>query len=457
VSSLFFNTPARQKFLKSQRSEEMKVKQWILQYCLAHPHITFALEFDGREVFRENARTSLEERARILVGGSVVAVQLQVNGIGVSGVLAHPGNAQGEAKGLTLLVNGRLVSDRMLLRAAKDGFGATLKDREFPVGVLSLAVPGSEVDVNVHPQKSEIRFRNSSAVYVAVLRAVQSAISEFRGPFGQSMAARGSMPAVVEFKGAANSASYYGSGLSGGTGSLPFSSVLSHDPHEVFATSSGATDNAEPQGLVRYSDISHDRPEFRFSDLAFRAQLFECYLLCEHAGQFFIVDMHAAHERYQYNQVRQALRERRRVSQKLLLPLAITLGEFGLSNLKEHEPMLEDLGFVFAWQADEQVQVTEVPAILSGKDVASMLRDIATLNPEDGGGVAPVDYILDQIAARIACHSSIRSGKRMAREEVEALFALLDSTECSAACPHGRPVVVSFSLLEVEAWFGRDK
>ncbi len=472
VMQLFLNTPARQKFLKSTRSEELRVKQWLVQYALSRPQVAFRLESDGRELFRESPRASLVDRARVLIGAGVVSGEMTVNGIRVEAALAHPSQAKVETRGLTLIVNSRVVSDRMLLRAAKDGFGGALKDREFPSGVISISLPGTEVDVNVHPQKSEVRFRNSSAVYVAVLRAVQSMVAEFRAPMSASAA---TSSAQFDYRGTLG-------GFSGQSRGFTAESSRSRTGYEARSTiaqaglrfgdrqrssdsvdwgqevaESGTHERGNEQS-VGARDLEVDSTEnFSFRKLVFRGQLFECYLLCELSGAFYIVDMHAAHERYQYNRVRAALRTRDISAQHLLLPLSIDLSEQEFENLKSRQVMLEDLGFAISWEKGKSITLQEIPSILVNRDVARTLRDIAAIDPDEGGGVGPLEYLLDQIAARVACHASIRSGKRMTTPEVEALFALLDSSACSAACPHGRPVIVSFSESEVEHWFGRDR
>jgi DNA mismatch repair protein MutL len=449
VTRLFFNAPARQKFLKTTRSEELKIKQWLMQYVYCRHMVAFRFESDGRELFVEPSRASLLDRARALIGAGIVTFEHEVNGIQVVGALAHPSEARSEARGLTLIVNGRLVADRMVLRAVKDGFGGSLKEREFPVGVVSLTIPGTEVDVNVHPQKSEVRFRNSSAVYVAVLRSIQAGLAELKRPMG---VARPQPPPG----GGGHRVMEPRPSYSITRDEVPRSSRAPLLPlqtaHLSFQSFPSAAETPK-------SGVADPHTPFSFRALTFRGQLFECYLLCEANGVFYVVDMHAAHERYQFNRVRNALRTRDRMAQGLLLPVTLMLSEKEQENLRARQVILEDLGFSFEFSAERtgQVTVKEIPSILVDRNFEGALREIASLDADEQCGIAPLDYLLDQIAARVACHASIRSGKRLTTPEVEALFALLDSSECSAACPHGRPVVIGFSEQEVEQWFGRDR
>jgi DNA mismatch repair protein MutL len=224
---------------------------------------------------------------------------------------------------------------------------------------------------------------------------------------------------------------------------------------------SGPSDKpgAAAESAPHYAPLSEEdssRP-FKFQRLRYLAQLLECYLLCEDSGRFVVVDRHAAHERYNYNVVRKALRERSSSAQRLLVPLEFTVSEQSAVHLEEHEPLLSSIGFELEVSPQGQVRVLQVPSLLVNRDVQSTLKQIGMVDPEEGGGAAAYEYLVDQIAARIACHASIRSGKVMTSEEAYALFELMDSSECSAACPHGRPVVVSFSQADVERWFGRDR
>ena len=475
VAHLFFNTPARKKFQKTQRSEEMRIKQWLLHYGMGVPSVHFRLLFDEREVLNLPARASLVERAQSLIRGSSVSIDLKVNGIRVEGVLAHPSQAHGEAHALAVLVNRRLIADRMILRAAKDGFGSSLKDREFPVGVINLEMDPRLVDVNVHPQKSEVRFKESSQVYVAVLRAVQAAIADFKAPMQGADSSRSSTPSSYGRPGAPFNRSgfseprspvnvVWSGGAAGSSSSaLPLGAMFARESGAVRSRGEAgpraAASEDESRLLPGGADNSAESPgaPFHFGNLRYLAQLLECYLLCEADGRFVVVDMHAAHERYNYNVVRKALRERTSTAQRLLVPLEFTVSEVSAVHLEEHEPLLTAIGFDLQVSPEGAVRVLQVPSLLVNRDVQNTLRQIGMVDPEEGGGAAAYEYLVDQIAARIACHASIRSGKKMSADEAYALFELMDSSECSAACPHGRPVVVSFAQVDVERWFGRDR
>lgn len=450
VRQLFYNTPARRKFLKSDRVEELRVKQWLLQSMVAHPEIRVRLFADERDILNLPRRPSSAERVRTLLGTSGVALLLERNSIRLEGMLAHPGAALPAVHALAILINNRLVGDRVVMRAVKEAFGAVLKDREYPVGYLALFVPPRDVDVNVHPQKSEVRFRNPSEVFELVRSAVASAIGQFRAPVRPE------------------SAHVWTPGLAPSHLSNWQSKVAAPVANSEFCTETRETPFAdqaliveqEPQTIDSLVPPEIENKTFKFSELRFLGQLFQCYLLCEWRGELCVVDMHAAHERIHYNHVRAGLRNRLATglpSQALLIPARVTVGELGVEILRPVDPLLTAVGFALSYdEVPGEVLVSRVPALLADKNYAAVLREIAQEDSEIESTLSAFERMLDRIAARIACHASVRSGKKLASEEVEQLFRSLDSESCSAACPHGRPVVVRIAEREVEQWFGRD-
>lgn len=431
VRSLFYNTPARRKFLKHEKSEELRVKQFILHSSLVRPQVRYRLFADGREVLNLPRREEVLERAAAIFRGSSVTFARSIGPLQLEGLLLHPSLAQGESSACLIFVNGRLVSDRAVLRAIRDGFSSTLKDREFPVGFVSIRLLPEFVDVNVHPQKSEVRFSSQQAVFVAVRDSVREAVNAFKGPVQSGFEYRQNLPAA------------------GGNAG----------PHEV-AESAAASSYRQAVGLL-YAGAgalqAASGQGFRFSELSFIGQALECYLFCEHQGAVYVVDMHAAHERYNYNLLRNSMREGRATSQKLLVPLRVVLSEAAAQACLAHAELLERAGFEIRVPGEDgTVMVHALPAVMGTKDPTVLIREIAAAEFSEEAGER-INEALDHLAARIACHASIRSGQALSREEVYALFAALDQSEFSSACPHGRPVVVSFSEAQIESWFGRDR
>ena len=458
IRSLFFNTPVRRKFLKSPHHEEMRVKQWMIGASLCRPQVRLRLFFDGKETLNLSRAESIESRARTIFRGGMVRVHLEARNsdeLGIEGSIGHPSQAVADSGTFLLLVNGRVVSDRALLRAVKDGFSTTLKAQEFPVGFLSLKLPPQVVDVNVHPQKSEVRFVDGAKIFVAVRDTIARAVNDFRAPLEASSRVASVTPLY-------STTSAFGA--SQGALPRPYSSsfvtpresatgeqmgLLTPGPaHSEESIAGEMREVAQPAPLLG--------PFTRFSDLRYIGQALQCYLFTEFGGRVYVVDMHAAHERYNFNLVRNALRAKSTLGQSFLLPLKVVVGERGVFNLEYHLEFLQEAGFFVERENESSFRVLSAPALLKISEVENIIKEFAAV-PSEESPLGKLQERLDYIAARIACHASVRSGDLLDEREVYALFASLDSTEFSAACPHGRPIIISLSEDEISRWFGRDK
>ncbi len=438
VRQLFYNTPARRKFLKSPRTEEMRIRAWLVSASLSRPEVRFRLVSDGKDLLSLPRAESVSARAKLLFRGATQDCALQRGGIEVAGLVMHPGQAQHDAGAFVILVNGRVVSDKLILRALREGFDSTLKDREFPLGFLSLRVDPADVDVNVHPQKSEVRFRGPQAVFDAVRTAVQNAVRNFVVPvsaddFDRPLAGSSAIPSLA-FQ----------------PQSMPFSAAPTRS-----AAFQGEIPSI-PLQVARGPSPAIRQEPFRFSELRYIGQILECYLVCEWQSSLYVVDMHAAHERINYNRIRMALSQRGAAAQQLLVPVPVRLTLQGLSRCMEYQHLFADLGFEWDALGEDTLVVRAIPGFLSEARLVPMIKELAAIT-EDMDPRTALSGQLDSIAARLACHASVRSGKPMEREEVYALFNDLDDAQFSAACPHGRPISVSFSATAIESWFGRDR
>ena len=443
VRNLFYNTPARKKFLKSPRSDETKIKAWLRHSALARPAVRYRLFADGKELLNLPIRENLFERAGTVFKTALIPFEASIGPLKVLGAIAHPSQAQYDSAALVTLVNGRLVTDRMLLKAVKDGFDSTLKPGEFPLGVIAITLPGAFVDVNVHPQKAEVRFRESGAVFSAVYQSVLQAVRSFgasspAGPGSTPGRQYSSVPAASEIGLRSSQGAY-----AGAQGSFYSTSAVGQ-----FAAESGEVHTQR--------DESRCEDSIRFADLRYIGQTLECYLLCEHADSLYIVDMHAAHERINYNLLQNRLKKGGIQSQRLLMPVDVTLPETAAVNCEDHADLLSQAGFELERTGEQGIRVLAVPALIAGCDVNRLVREIAAAEMPDLAA-GRLREALDHALARIACHASVRSGQSLGREEVQALFETLDNHEFSGACPHGRPVLARFARSEVERWFGRDR
>jgi DNA mismatch repair protein MutL len=465
VEHLFFNTPARRKFLKSPRSELARVRTWLAHSSLGRPGVRYRLVAEGDEVLNLPSATSLEQRARQVFPTDLMPIALHEGGLTVEGMVSHPGQALSDASGLVIVVNGRLISDKLIMRAVREGYDSMLKDREYPVGYVSITMSPEDVDVNVHPQKSEVRFRRPDQVFAVVRGAVLTGVRSIKRPMAllQESAsvnrAREEAPRVQYESPTAPSLWDHSSVMEPlsmrGSDVEKFSStrvVADNEPIETAAMY--AYKPSVPS--QRYVFDGNEPRAFRFSELRYIGQALECYLLCELAGKLVVVDMHAAHERVNYNKIRKARSEGALVAQKLLIPEVVRLPEEQVVVLMEQSEALRELAFEVTQQGIGEVVVHGVPSIVANRSSASLLKEFA-VEPVVAGWRERLEERIDHMAARLACHASVRSGDALTKHEAYSLFAQLDEAELSGACPHGRPCVTEFSREAVERWFGRDR
>jgi DNA mismatch repair protein MutL len=460
VEHLFFNTPARRKFLKSPRSEMARIRTWLAHSSLARPDVRYRLVSDGDEVLNLPIVSSIEERAQGVFSSDLMPIRLAESGISVQGMIGHPGQALSDATGLVILVNNRLVTDKVILRAVREGYDSMLKDREFPTGYISVTMSAEDVDVNVHPQKSEVRFRRPDQLFAVVRGAVLAGVRSIRRPMSVSPTVVSTLPIETPLEVLAQQVFRETPSVLSAPQQPQQGFRFEPRPIPVAPMTFGQTAVAEASSSYRPSVPASHRSahngDFRFSDLRYIGQALECYLLCQLGESLVIVDMHAAHERVNYNRIRKARAERALRTQKLLIPEAIQLTEEQVVALMEQAEALRELAFEVVQVTPDTVEVHGIPGVLSHLDCRALLKEFAS-EPVVAGWRERLEERIDHIAARVACHASVRSGDSMSRHEAYALFAQMDEAELSGACPHGRPVVAQFSRDAVERWFGRDR
>lgn len=473
IEHLFFNTPARRKFLKSPRAELAKIRSWVMHSALARPHVRYRLIADGAEILNLAAVSNVAARGAEIFAGDLIPISLREGRLAVEGRVGHPGAVLADATGLVLLVNGRLVSDKIMVRAVREGYDSMLKDREFPIGYISLLLPADEVDVNVHPQKSEVRFRHPDQVFAVVRGAVLAGVRSIRRPAVAQIAEPVVTPTVVSQQATFVREAALPSAhqpdvrdvwpIQRAAAVVVPSQTTSARTIEQFSQykSPGVGSVAprlfgEQRGLYSAKAEATVDADFCFSELRYVGQVLECYLLCEHNEKLVVVDMHAAHERVNYNKIRAQRAARALTVQKLLLPERVRLTAEQVVSLMEQSDVLRELAFEVSQDSDTEVVVTGVPSAVAHLDCAALVKEFAA-EPVSAGWRERLEERIDHIAARLACHASVRSGDILKKEEAYALFAQLDEATSAGACPHGRPVVAEFPRQTVERWFGRDR
>ncbi len=445
VRDLFFNTPARAKFLKVEATETANVAEALLRLGLAHPGVHLKLRVAGRVALDLPVHGSLAERVRAALarrGASALHEAAgEEGGTRVRAFLAGPDEVSTTARSTFLFVGGRFVRDRSLLHALALGYGPLLEKGRYPLAALFLDLPGQEVDVNVHPQKLEVRFARAQEVYAAVRHVVGAAIA--RAPWlppaerGRPLQAFTQPPVAREWPARTAEVSERADGMGF---AAPPQGTLTLRARETDERSMPAA--PEPHGF--------------FGGLEYVGQVHRTYLVCQAPDALVLIDQHAAHERIVYGRLKAAHARRQIPRQRLLFPIPVEVGETAAA-AATHEA-LPGLGFELepaAPSAPGTVVLRAVPEPLKDADPKPLLRELlgelAEGAPLGGGDLQGADRLL----ATIACHSVVRAGDLLGRPAALALLAQLDDVDLRSHCPHGRPVMLRMSLGEIERRFGR--
>jgi DNA mismatch repair protein MutL len=449
VRDLFFATPARLKFLKSERSEAAAIADVVRRLAMAHPSIAFTLAGDDHRPLTLAAST-LDKRLREVLGESFAADSLTLEvGRGplrVTGRIALPTHNRGTAQHQYLFVNKRVVRDKLLLGAVRAGFSDHLPRDRFPVLALFLELPSSEVDVNVHPAKTEVRFRDGGLVRGVVVSAIRALLEQ-----ESQKTAAGELAAAVQRFARPGSPPWDGRQLrspgwdwrSSPAAPAGFGEAAQAS-FEAFPPAADARPASEPPAAEAL-----DRPLG-----AARAQVHETYIVAQTRDGVVIVDQHAAHERLVYERLKRERREAGVRAQLLLVPEVVELDPADAARIVEAQAELAALGLTVEAFGAGAVLVRETPAALGDVDPRRLIRDLSD-GLAEWGGEDELERRLDHVAATLACHRSVRAGRRLHQAEMDALLREMEATPNSGQCNHGRPTYVTLKLSDIEALFGR--
>ena len=450
VRDLFSSVPARLKFLKSERAENQAVTEVVKRLAMAHPRVGFTLttgERTGLQLPHEaDGGQGLLQRLGRTMGREFMGDALAVSGtreaVSVSGFAGLPTLHRPDAAQQYLFVNGRPVKDKLLIGAVRAAYGDLIPRGRHPLLALFVALPPHEVDVNVHPAKAEVRFCDAALVRSLIVNALAAALhaAGHRASVGGGAATLGEMrPNIVPFE-----RPRVGYSAPRSSSSFAFAEAM-QAPFEAFAApSADARADAAP-----IPEAMLDRPLG-----AARAQLHETYILAQTRDSVVIVDQHAAHERLVYERMKAMLAQGGVARQGLLIPVVVDLAPEEASALAERAEELAELGLALEPFGAGAVAVREVPALLGETDVQGLVRDLATDIAGDGQGLALKER-LEAVCATLACHGSVRAGRRLTPEEMNALLRDMEATPYSGQCNHGRPTYVELKLTDIERLFGR--
>jgi DNA mismatch repair protein MutL len=449
LRDLFFATPARLKFLRSDRAEMQAVTEVIRRLAMAEPLVGFTLRDvtggDARTLFRADPATgdlfdALKSRLATVIGRDFTENALKIDaereGLRIQGYAALPTYSRGSSAQQYLFVNGRPVLDRMLYGALRAAYFDVLSRDRHPAAVLNLTADPQRVDVNVHPAKAEVRFREPDAARSLIITALKSALTG-AGHRASSTVGAATLdafrpePRVYQMD-------------------RPSQTVLAR----AFAFQSPGFAEA-PQAPV-FAPPSEEKaePHDEHPLGAARAQLHENYIVAQTATGIVIVDQHAAHERLVYERLKRQLAETGIRAQALLIPEIVDLSPTDASRLLDAAPALAEVGLAIEPFGGSAVAIRETPAVLGPVNGAALLRDILD-ELADSGDSQLVRAKVDAILSRMACHGSVRSGRHMRPDEMNALLREMEATPLSGQCNHGRPTYVELSLRDIERLFGR--
>ncbi len=454
IRGLFEATPARLKFLKTERAEFMAVKDIISRLAMAYPEVKFTLTHNGKTALNLPATTNGEDRITALLGkeceGNLMHIDTNREDVTLKGFAGLPTLNRGTSQYQYLFVNGRAVRDKLLTGCVRAAYMDVLAKDRHPVLALFLSLPSSEVDVNVHPAKAEVRFRDPALIRGLIIGAIKHSLHAS----GYEASSNISAMALSSIKPEAPR-----------TVALPLGRSSINYSHTRFAevqSASYAQMPAPPQSALpsaRAEPIAYEPETGEIADDyplgAARAQVHENYIIAQSDDALVIVDQHAAHERLTYEKFKTQYTRQGIESQGLLIPEVIEMSEDECHRLLNHADDLAKLGLEINAFGSDAIAVQSIPALLSDRlNIRALLKDLHD-EIADHETANLLEQRLNEVLSTMACHGSIRSGRRLNVDEMNTLLREMERTPMSGQCNHGRPTYITLSLKDIERLFGR--
>ena len=488
VKDFLYSVPVRRQFLKSPQTETSYVTATVENIALAHPEISISFTADGRSILHTPGNGRLKDVIYIIYGGNVASNLIEVdhvsNGIRVSGYAAKPVVNRSRRDEEKFFVNGRAIRSDVLLRAVEDAFAPYMMQHRFPVVFLNIGLDYGNVDVNVHPRKTEVRFSDNAAVYNAVTEAVKNAVSRRELIVDAGAAVKKDTPAMHAY--ALGDASVYAADKKS-------SGALKAEPYEVtkkyeYASSIqelisdkasgfkedgavyGADDQSENNGsaydIGLIPDKGSDKSDLRDQPDSFInrtgagipyfkiiGQVFNTYWIIEYNDEMFMIDQHAAHEKVNYERYVSLIKNHGVSSQLLYTPIVLTISSKDAMLLEKNIDSFTEMGYEIEYAGDRDYIVRAVPSNLPEIGEEKLIRDLIEGVFEDGGALSS-NMLKDRIAS-MSCKAAIKGGQYISRAEAESLIKELMGLDNPYACPHGRPTIIKWSKTQIEKLFKR--
>jgi DNA mismatch repair protein MutL len=454
VRDLFYNTPGRRKFMRSDDTEFGHIADVVTRQALARPDIHMRLTHNGRIHLEAYRHQSLEERAAALLGRTLVVEMMPVEadscGAILSGLIGNPGVNRASAGHIYLYVNGRFVRDRLLQHAILEGYRTLLEKRRYPVAVLFLDLPPAQVDVNVHPTKHEVRFRDQQQIHAFVMSAIRRCLlgESGVGTAGSVTTATLTDPALPLTAASAQSANPAEASrlrvqeALAGYGSQA-ATVITPTPRP----------GGKGQALTPECAVAFDSTLLP-GGWRLIGQYLNSYLVCQVGEELVLVDQHAAHERIGFERLKKQLATTGIERQVLLFPVVVDLDHREAALIGQHLDDFCRLGFELEPFGGRSFTLTAVPQLLVNADLQRLIRDVAEELAEVGRS-GSLDTAMDQVLMCLACHAMVRANQPLTTPEMEALLVDLSTIDFGGRCPHGRPALRRLGRTEIERLFRR--
>jgi len=460
VRSLFYNLPARRKFLRSENTESRNIEHQIHLQAIGHPQIAFSLLRDDRVLFRVPAAATLSDRIRDLYGAELLERLVEVNGtasqkIRIGGFIGQAGLSRQTRAQQLVFVNGRAIESSLITSAVREGYHTALMKGQYPVTFVFLELDPATVDVNVHPAKREVRFRDPSGVREAIVRCIQQTLQGGRAEWQEKFRAPVSSQATVAGKAAPDLTLRP-------EVSVPEEShrELPHfTPGATYHVLAGATvaggvdrgETVQPDKTPGRAPAKRDSNQHQFNIIGVLNKL---YVLMENADGLVLVDQHAAHERILFEELRRRMEEQGVPSQKLLLPQTFDVPPRDADWIERNLSVLQKMGIGIESFGPDTFKIDSVPSFLNVSDPAQFMRKVID-DLKSAGNSASAMRLGEEMIAKSVCRHAVKANDPLRYPEVEKLIRDLLDCDLPYCCPHGRPTMIQISLAELEKKFGR--
>ena len=453
VKNLFHNVPARLKFVRKDKTEENDITNYMARLILANPHISFSYVADGKQVYKHKTsdlKTAICDIYGEEIGKDLIEVNQTRGNMTLHGYISRPEIAKANRTYQTLIINGRYVINYMISSAISNVYEDYLMKGKFPLYVLCLDLPHDEVDVNVHPSKLEVKFENSGAIFSLFSDACFHALHETN--FTTTPTSPVEEIETDNFiKFSAPTVERVTLGVNEG---VSFQNEEKTDENITFNSKTSLLSE-----IILKQVQGEDKSLYKQDEL-FRVEeptrilctLFDTYILLQKGDDIYLVDQHAAHERLNYDKLKQRLETMTNISQSLVLPVIINVNNQEDNFLQENQQVFEQIGFKIEEYGKCCYRVFEIPFVLAGKDINEYFQDVfKNLNTFVN---KPLDFIKDDLCQK-ACKSSVKAGNKLTNEEIKILIDSLATNKSTLLCPHGRPIIVKLTRTDIEKWFKR--